>query len=639
MNEYIILDANKKPLHKFKDGGKTWDEVKHYENIGLIIPEPFIVLDFDTSSDARIIQEIIEAIDLPCKIMKTTRGVHVWLKSATPWTNFVKAKLAVGIYADCRSWGKAGYVKIRDGGKDRQWIRNTPDDQVATVPDWVRPIPDTKYYDFKEMGAGSGRNQTLFNYILFLQKQGFRHDSIVETVNLINEHVFAEALPKRELETICRNEAFKSDEEIKEIREAEAAAVAQKFDHSLMARRIANDNNIVCVNDVLYIYKDGYYKRASHELEQITIDLYPPIKTQQRQEVINYLKLITLVDASDITIDPFIVNVINGRLNIRTGEISEHSPAFYDFSRVPVVYDPAARCSHTDALIERVFCEDREAMDLFYEILGDCLIRRNFYQRAFLFYGTGSNGKSTILRLIRRFIGDENTSTIGLDQLVTNFVTAELENKLVNIGDDINYKPIKDSGTLKKLFSGEPLTVHRKYGQPFTLSSYATQLFSANELPHNADKSDGMMRRWSFVPFNAVFNKDHAGYDPFIYEKVTTSSALSYLLNKAVEGFQRLYKRGYFVEPKVVIEAKESYKVENSSVLTWLDDDEIQIDKIVSTPRDELYRLYEMYCATSGIREKAGKRNFNKELVSRFNLDPKAVFRRDDRKRYFVSKI
>ena len=42
-NRYVILDNNKKPLHEFKNGGKTWDEVKDFNNIGLIIPEPFIV--------------------------------------------------------------------------------------------------------------------------------------------------------------------------------------------------------------------------------------------------------------------------------------------------------------------------------------------------------------------------------------------------------------------------------------------------------------------------------------------------------------------------------------------------------------------------------------------------------------------
>lgn len=78
-----------------------------------------------------------------------------------------------------------------------------------------------------------------------------------------------------------------------------------------------------------------------------------------------------------------------------------------------------------------------ECINLFEEIVGDCLLHKNIFQTAFLFYGSGSNGKSTILKLIRTFIGLENCATISLEQLTGTFITAELEMKLVNIGDQI----------------------------------------------------------------------------------------------------------------------------------------------------------------------------------------------------------
>ena len=64
--QYIILDDQKRATHSFKDGvgAKTWAEVKDFENIGLIVPKPFIVLDFDTKSDADIMLDIIEKLDL-----------------------------------------------------------------------------------------------------------------------------------------------------------------------------------------------------------------------------------------------------------------------------------------------------------------------------------------------------------------------------------------------------------------------------------------------------------------------------------------------------------------------------------------------------------------------------------------------
>ena len=82
MGGYIILNDHKQATHKFKDGvgAKSWEEVRDYENIGLIVPAPFIVLDFDTKSDAEIMLNIVESLDLKCRVMKTTYLLEVRLK-------------------------------------------------------------------------------------------------------------------------------------------------------------------------------------------------------------------------------------------------------------------------------------------------------------------------------------------------------------------------------------------------------------------------------------------------------------------------------------------------------------------------------------------------------------------------------
>ena len=59
--QYVILDDKKRATHGFKDGvgAKTWKEVRDFDNVGLIVPKPFIVLDFDTKSDAEIMLRIV----------------------------------------------------------------------------------------------------------------------------------------------------------------------------------------------------------------------------------------------------------------------------------------------------------------------------------------------------------------------------------------------------------------------------------------------------------------------------------------------------------------------------------------------------------------------------------------------------
>ena len=103
---------------------------------------------------------------------------------------------------------------------------------------------------------------------------------------------------------------------------------------------------------------------------------------------------------SDIKIDPYIVNCKNTRLDIRNGKCLEFTPDAFEFLRLPVTYDPSAYSAELDKLLNRVFCGDREVIDLFEEMLGYGLMRHAKFAKIFLFCGSGSNGKSTVLDLI-----------------------------------------------------------------------------------------------------------------------------------------------------------------------------------------------------------------------------------------------
>lgn len=638
--QYIILDDAKRATHKFKDGvgAKTWDEVKDFDNVGLIVPKPFIVLDFDTKTDADIMLEIVEALDLKCRVMRTTRGIHVWFRSAEPWKCFKKTRLAIGIYSDCKSHSKNAYVKIKDSGVMREWIRKTPTEDIQDVPKWLYPVSNPSHkFEFKGMRDGDGRNQELFNYIVYLQTKGFSRDEIKETIQVINEHVFEESLDEHEIATICRDDAFKPDEEIaKQVEEKKLGG----FKHNEFGDELIATYNIITVNSQLYVYEDGYYQQDEKIIERKMIELFPAIKQNQRAEVLSYIRIKTHVNSADIKVNPYIINLQNTRYDIRSGKCLEFSPDKIEFDRIPVVYDPSAYCADLDKMLNRVFLGDREVINLFEEMVGACLLKRNSYQKAFILIGSGSNGKSTILDLIEEFLGPRNYSSLPLEKVTDRFNMAELENRLANIGDDIDNVTIKDSGTLKKMISGESITVERKGERPFKLSPYATHIYSANAIPRSFDKSDGFYRRWLFIPFNAKFSAEDPDYDPLIEEKITTPTALSYLLNIGIRGASRLIKRGRFTEPASVKEALEHYKTENSTTLSWIDDKELGEDYFLENSTDKLYSDFTDWCKLSGIKSGnvTGKKTFYKEIVYKFDFEERPK-QKADGKRYFIVKI
>ena len=638
--QYIILDDKKRATHGFKDGegAKDWKMVKDFDNVGLIVPKPFIVLDFDTKSDADIMLQIIESLDLKCRVMKTTRGIHVWFRSEEPWKNFKKTRLAIGIFSDCRSHSKNAYVKIKDSGQMRKWIRKIPFDEVEEVPKWLYPISSPGHnFEFKGMTDGSGRNQELFNYIVYLQTKGFTKDEIRTTIQIVNDYVFADPLDDQEVATICRDEAFKPDEEIKkEIDEKKRPS----WSHNEFGDELIDAYQIITVNGQLYVYEDGFYQQDERIIERKMIDLYPSIRRQQRGEVLDYIKIRTHKRGEDIKILPYVINLKNTRLDIRTGKCLEYDPDKIEFARIPVTYDQSAYCADLDKMLNRVFVGDREVINLFEEMIGYCLIKSSRYQKAFIMVGSGSNGKSTILDLIEEFLGAANYSSLPLEQVTDRFNKAELEHKLANIGDDIDNVAIKDSGTLKKMISGESITVERKGERPFKFRPYAKHIYSANSIPRSFDKSEGFYRRWIFIPFNATFSPDDPDYDPMIFDKITTDQALSYLLNLALKGARRLMKQGKFTQPASVANALEAYRTDNSTTLSWIEDKGLTEEYFLANSTDKIYSDFTDWCKTSGVKQPniTGKKMFKREICNKFDFE-ESPKQKADGKRYLVTRI
>lgn len=638
--QYIILDDKKRATHGFKDGegAKDWKMVKDFDNVGLIVPKPFIVLDFDTKSDADIMLQIIESLDLKCRVMKTTRGIHVWFRSEEPWKNFKKTRLAIGIFSDCRSHSKNAYVKIKDSGQMRKWIRKIPFDEVEEVPKWLYPISSPGHnFEFKGMTNGSGRNQELFNYIVYLQTKGFTKDEIRTTIQIVNDYVFADPLDDQEVATICRDEAFKPDEEIqKEIDEKKRPS----WSHNEFGDELIDAYQIITVNGQMYVYEDGFYQQDERIIERKMIDLYPSIRRQQRGEVLDYIKIRTHKRGEDIKILPYVINLKNTRLDIRTGKCLEYDPDKIEFARIPVTYDQSAYCADLDKMLNRVFVGDREVINLFEEMIGYCLIKSSRYQKAFIMVGSGSNGKSTILDLIEEFLGAANYSSLPLEQVTDRFNKAELEHKLANIGDDIDNVAIKDSGTLKKMISGESITVERKGERPFKFRPYAKHIYSANSIPRSFDKSEGFYRRWIFIPFNATFSPDDPDYDPMIFDKITTDQALSYLLNLALKGARRLMKQGKFTQPASVANALEAYRTDNSTTLSWIEDKGLTEEYFLANSTDKIYSDFTDWCKTSGVKQPniTGKKMFKREICNKFDFE-ESPKQKADGKRYLVARI
>ena len=289
--------------------------------------------------------------------------------------------------------------------------------------------------------------------------------------------------------------------------------------------------------------------------------------------------------------------VLNGVLNLDTGELGPLNPDEYHLVQIPVTFDPEAGCLTIKKFFNEVFME--KDLDAVEELLGYCLRKDYAFGLVAVLVGEGANGKSTFLRLLTSFLGRQNVSTEALSDLVHDrFAKSNLYGRLANIPGDLQNAPIKDTGPLKNLSGGDFVKGERKYFQAFNFHNFAKLIFACNKAPEipPQEDNDAIWRRIVVFEFPNKFLKGAPGTDPFLVEKITTPEELSGLLNIALQGYRRLMKNGKLSNEKSLGFAREDY-LKHSSITTFFVKKFLDYNPTASPiPRSNVYDLYIQCC-------------------------------------------
>jgi len=340
-----------------------------------------------------------------------------------------------------------------------------------------------------------------------------------------------------------------------------------------LAERFLEEYPIVYDRQDVFIHRNGTYQPNGRAIiKRLTQDvLGDHYRDMHGNEITRYIETKIYQEGSILDQNPNIINLDNGIIDMHdwreTGilTLKKHAPEYLSSIRIPVKYDPSADCPKIKQFLIDILPAD--CQDLIYEIIGHLLFPDCRFQKAFMFTGQGSNGKSVILAMIEHFIGTKNTSSVSLQDLSDNkFRAAELSGKLVNIFPDISSKFMEESALFKAMVSGDRITVERKGQNPFQIKNTARLMFSANDIPRSKDNSYAFFRRWIIIKFSASFPEGDPRRDENLLSKITTPVEMSGLLNMALEGFARLCTNRSFSQPDSIIIELEKYKIDNDTV-------------------------------------------------------------------------
>ena len=272
-----------------------------------------------------------------------------------------------------------------------------------------------------------------------------------------------------------------------------------------------------------------------------------------------------IMSKADFDNKPYLLNVRNGVIDLRTGEFRNADSKDHITLQIPVIYNPNATCPLFDSFIKQIL-PDKETRNAVLRYLGYCLTGETREQKALFMVGSGGNGKSTLLETILKLFGSYSASLN-----MNAFIEPKFKNKSIPtpdrakiIGkrfvviDEIKQGDILDAGEFKLLTGVNTIPFRRlhKDSDEFTNPSHKF-IFSGNYLPELKDDRDGgLLRRLMVVEFPVRFKPEQM--DSYLLDKLTTPGSLSGLLNLLVNEAMLYYQLKLFESP-AMIAAKENY--------------------------------------------------------------------------------
>lgn len=331
-----------------------------------------------------------------------------------------------------------------------------------------------------------------------------------------------------------------------------------------------------------------------------------------------------------------IVACENGLLNVESGELVPHTPAFFNLVSVDLAYDQdAPEPVEWLAFLRTLWPDDSESIDLLQEWMGYVLSGKTDQQKIALLIGPARSGKGTIIRILKALIGHGNYCGPTLSSLATNFGLQPLIGKPLAVVADARLGPKVDLATIVERLlsiSGEDaLTIDRKYREQWTGALPTRLMIVSNEIPHFADASGALASRFVILTMRESWlgREDTALYGRLLRE-------LPGILRWALDGLARLTERGSFTEPKSSAEAVQELADSASPVSAFVRD-RCEVNDAYAVPKSQLYAAWQGWCREHGYDHPGSMETFGRQLRStlpKLNVDRPAAGKGSRERRY-----
>jgi putative DNA primase/helicase len=304
-------------------------------------------------------------------------------------------------------------------------------------------------------------------------------------------------------------------------------------------------------------------------------------------------------DAMDT--DQWVLNVANGQIDLRTGEIHDHDRAAHITKVAPVAYNPEATCPTWERFLYQIFSGDEELISFVQRAIGWCLTGDVSEQALFILYGTGANGKSTFLNTLMQLMGDYGMQTptetlmAKRGDQVSNDIARLRGTRYVTAIEAEQGRRLAES-LIKQLTGADHMTARFLYGEFFDFIPTFKIFLATNHKPVIRGTDYAIWRRVRMVPFETTIPTEKQ--DRRLGEKLCDEFAG--ILNWAIAGCLGWQREGLGTV-HAVEQATENYRGEMDILASFVTECCEQNPNTMIRARD-LFKAYQRWCEDANER-------------------------------------
>jgi putative DNA primase/helicase len=310
-----------------------------------------------------------------------------------------------------------------------------------------------------------------------------------------------------------------------------------------------------------------------------------------------------VIHPDQLDTDLYVLNVKNGTLDLKTGELREHRKSDFITKLVPVNYDPHAFSEEFEEFLSQIMLGDEEMVEFLQTFVGYSLCGWIGERKLAALHGqTGANGKSTFRDILKIIAGEYYTTadfatfqqaTIKRDGSQATPDLARLQGARIVTASEPKKGTVLDAGLIKNATGGDPITARRLHQEPFEFMPQFALWLIFNDAPRLVGDDDAAWGRVLRVAFDYKFKEMNlARKDRLTNAEITGPAALAW----AVRGSVRYHRDGLKI-PKKVTEGTQEYREEQDPLLEFYEDHAV-FRAGAHWETSDLHYAYAQWCAS-----------------------------------------